>query len=218
MSQTTSFLTLQSPSSYLPLSGRSGKLPFPLTNDYMFKTVFQSDETVLRALLCSLLDLDPRDIRAITITNAIVPGAAIHSKDTVLDIRLVLNGSRLINLEMQIRNEQNWPERSLCYLCRDFNNLEKGAPYQSVKPAHHIGILNFSLPHLQKQFYGHYFMINETTHEIFSDKLCLSVLALTQTTLATEHDRRSGLTRLGRRLQSNHMGGISNVSRRRFHF
>lgn len=31
-----------------------------------------------------------------------------------------------------------------------------------VKPAHHIGILNFNLPHVQKQFYSHYFMINET--------------------------------------------------------
>lgn len=195
MSHITSFLTLLPPSPYLPLSGRSGKLPFTLTNDYIFKTVFQTDETILRALLCSLLDLKAKDIRSIVVTNALIPGIAIDDKDTVLDIRLILNGCRLINLEMQIRNEQNWPERSLYYLCRAFNNLGTGAAYPDIKPAHHIGVLNFNLPHVQKQFYSHYLMINETSHEIYSDKFRLSVLNLTQTALATEHDRRSGLTR-----------------------
>ena len=195
MSQNTSFLTLLPPSPYLPLSDRSGKLPFMLTNDYMFKVVLQTDETILCALLCSLLDLTPGDIHSIVITNPFVPGATIRDKDTILDIRLVLNGNRLINLEMQIKNKGDWPERSLCYLCRTFDNLEKGAPYRNVTPAHHIGILNFSLPHMQKQFYSHYYMINEKTQEIFSDKLRLSVLNLTQAGLATEHDRQSGLTR-----------------------
>ena len=195
MSQITSFLTLSAPSPYLPLSGRSGKLPFTLTNDYLFKAVFQTDETILRSLLCSLLDFAPDDIHSIVITNALVLGATIDSKDTVLDIRLVLNGYRLVNLEMQIKNESNWSERSLCYLCRSFDNLGKGASYPDVKPAHHIGILNFSLPHLQKQFYSHYWMINETTHDKFSDKFRLSVLNLTQTALATEHDRHAGLVR-----------------------
>lgn len=194
MSQNTSSLTLLPQSPYLPLSGRRGKLPFTLTNDYMFKVVFQMDETILRSLLCSLLDLAPAEIHSIVIKNALVPGATIEEKDTILDIRLIVNNS-LINLEMQIKNEGNWPERSLCYLCRAFDNLDKGAPYLDVTPAHHIGILNFSLPHVQKQFYSHYFMINETTQEIFSDKLRLSVLNLTQTALATEHDRQSGLTR-----------------------
>ena len=195
MSQNTSFLTLLPPSPYLPLSDRSGKLPFTLTNDYMFRVAFQMDETILRSLLCSLLDLAPTEVHSIVIKNALVPGATIEDKDTVLDIRLILNNNSLINLEMQIKNEGNWPERSLCYLCRAFDNLDKGAPYLDVTPAHHIGILNFSLPHVQKQFYSHYFMINETTQEIFSDKLRLSVLNLTQTALATEHDRQYGLTR-----------------------
>lgn len=161
MSQNTSFLTLLPPTPYLSLSDRRGKLPFPLTNDYLFKVVFQTDETILGALLCSLLDLMPKDIHSIVITNPFVLGATAADKDTVLDIRLVLNNDSLINLEMQIKNERDWPERSLCYLCRTFDNLGKGASYLDVKPAHHIGILNFNLPHVQKQFYSHYFMINE---------------------------------------------------------
>ncbi len=195
MSCSSSFLTLLPPSPYLPLSGRSGDLPFTLTNDYVFKAVFQTDKAVLRALLCSLLDLESEEIRSIVIQNALLLGTTIESKDTVLDIRLVLNGKRFINIEMQIKNEHNWPERSLYYLCRAFCNLETGEDYANVKPAHHIGILDFSLPHLGKQFYSHYLMIDETTHELFSDKLRLSVLNLTQTALATEHDRQSGLTR-----------------------
>ncbi|MCM1105059.1 MAG: Rpn family recombination-promoting nuclease/putative transposase [Clostridium sp.] len=192
MSQNTSFLP---PSPYLSLSERTGTLPFTLTNDYMFKVVFQLYPDILHALLCSLLDLDPGDIHSAVITNTLVPGDTVESKDTILDIRLLLNDDRLINLEMQVRNEGDWAERSLYYLCRTFNNLETGADYLSVKPAHHIGILNFGPPHVQEQFYSHYYMANETTHEIFSHKFRLSVLNLTQTGLATEHDRQSGLTK-----------------------
>ncbi|MCM1103735.1 MAG: Rpn family recombination-promoting nuclease/putative transposase [Clostridium sp.] len=192
MSQNTSFLP---PSPYLSLSERTGPLPVTLTNDYMFKVVFQLYPDILHPLLCSLLDLKPDDICTVKITNTLVPGDTVESKDTILDIRLLLNDDRLINLEMQVRNEGDWAERSLYYLCRTFNNLETGADYLSVKPAHHIGILNFGPPHVQEQFYSHYYMANETTHEIFSHKFRLSVLNLTQTELATEHDRQSGLTK-----------------------
>ncbi|MCM1538541.1 MAG: Rpn family recombination-promoting nuclease/putative transposase [bacterium] len=195
MSQNTSFFTILPPSPYLPLSKRTGPLPFTLTNDYMFKIVFQSDPDILSALLCSLLDLNPEDIRSIVIANALDPDATVKSKDTILDIRLVLNGDRLINLEMQVRDEHNRTERSLFYLCRTFDNLKTGASYVDVTPARCIGILNFGLPHVQKQFYSHYYMTNETTHEIFSHKFRLSALNLTQTELATEHDRQSGRTR-----------------------
>lgn len=192
---TSSSFTLLSPAPYLPLSERSGNLPFTLTNDYMFKAVFQTDNSALRALLCSLLDLTDEDILTIVITNALVLGATIESKDTILDLHLILNSRQIIDIEMQLRNEKNWPERSLYYLCSSFNNLETGENYLNVSPAHHIGILGFGLPNLQKQFYSHYYMSNETTHEIFYDKFRLSILNLTQTELATEHDRRAGLTR-----------------------
>ncbi len=179
--------------SYIPFSERSGQLAFSLTNDYAFKAVMQRDESILRALLGSLLGLQPEDIRSAIITNPIQTGATISDKNTVLDIELLLNFEQIANLEMQIRDNGNWPERSLTYLCRAFDNLTSGNDYMKVLPAHHIGILNFSLSGQKKQFYSHFYMTNEKTHEHFTEKFCLSVLDLTQTAHATVHDKRQHL-------------------------
>ncbi len=177
----------------LPLSQRTGKLPYTLQNDYLFKIVLQSNKDVLHSLLCSLLHLAPDEIHSIEITNTISPGVSINDKSVILDILLILNNSQIINLEMQVVNYHDWPERSLLYLCRTFNNLRKGQPYLDIMPAHHIGILDFPLEHLSLGLYNSFYMINPKNGEIYSDKFCLSVLNLSYAELATEEDKKYGL-------------------------
>ena len=106
-----------------------------------------------------------------------------------LDIRVVLNQNTLINLEMQVINEHNWPERSLSYLCREFDQLSAGQSYESVKPAIQIGLLNFTLFPDHPEFYATYKLLNVKNHTVYSDKLQLSVLDLTQIHLATDEDK-----------------------------
>lgn len=178
---------------YLSLAERTGKLPYTLQNDYLFKAVMEADENILRALLCSLLELKEDEIISVRITNPIIQGSKADEKTTMLDIKVLLNNRKIINLEMQNIDRHDWPERSLIYLCRCFNNIKKGADYIDVIPAHHIGILDFALPHLSKEFYSHFYMMNPKTHEIYSDKLYLSVLNLKHRELATEEDKQWGL-------------------------
>ena len=189
----SSFITLQSPGLFVPLERRTGKLAFTLTNDYLFKVVLQRNEDILRTLLCSLLGLQPDSIRSVLITNAAEPGTTVHDKDAALDMRLILNHNKILNLEMQIRNEHNWPERSLTYLCRSFDNVPKGADYKTAFPTHHIGILCFSPAGMPKQFYSHYYMMEQHSHSIYTPKFRLSILDLTQAGLATDADRQQGL-------------------------
>lgn len=184
---------------YLPLSKRTGKLPHTLQNDYLFKVVLQSDKAILHSLLCSLLFLEKDEIVSARITNPIIPGESVDMKTVMLDIKLILNDRSVVNLEMQNLDKGDWPERSLVYLCRTFNNIKKGeASYLSVMPAHHIGILDFTLPHLSKEFYSHFYMMNPKTYEIYSDKLCLSMLNLKHRELATEEEKRYGLDKWAR--------------------
>jgi hypothetical protein len=49
----------------------TGPLPFRMTNDYLFKYLLQSEEDVLKAIVCSYRDLNPDDIRSIYVMNAI---------------------------------------------------------------------------------------------------------------------------------------------------
>ncbi|MDE6949565.1 MAG: Rpn family recombination-promoting nuclease/putative transposase [Lachnospiraceae bacterium] len=55
-------------------------------------------------------------------------------KTVILDVKLLLNNSRIVNLEMQRFNKGDWPERSLFYLCRTFGNLPAGESYANVLP------------------------------------------------------------------------------------
>jgi predicted transposase/invertase (TIGR01784 family) len=105
----------------------------------------------------------------------------------------VLYGNISINLEMQVINEHNWPDRSLSYICRSYNNLEVGEDYMYVRPAIQIGILDFTLFPEYPEFYATYKFLNVKNHTLYSDKLRLSVLDLTQIELATEEDRLCGL-------------------------
>ena len=171
----------------------SGKLRYTLTNDYLFHIVFQRNTKILRGLLCSLLNLSDDEIVDIYLENPIDPGEKVDDKTVILDLLITLNNNRKINIEMQLLNRNDWPERSLIYLCRSFNNLTAGQDYIDVMPTIHIGILDFTLFPEYPEFYARYAMKNIKNDNIYSDKLLLNVLDLNQTHLATEEDIQSGL-------------------------
>ena len=166
-----------------------GDLVIPMTNDYLFKALLQENETVLRGLLCSLLHLGNDEIVSTEITNSIILGEAFTDKTFMLDVKVALNDNKIIELEMQVINYNNWRERSLAYLCREFSMLLKGQNYDEIIPVHQIGILNFTLFDEYPAFYSTYMMKEIKNHNIYSDKFALSVLDLTQIDNATSEDK-----------------------------
>ena len=168
----------------------TGPITIPLTNDYLFRALLQRNNYVLKGLICSLLHLSPQEISSVIINNPIILGESINDKTFFLDISITLNDHTLINLEMQVINEHNWPERSLSYLCRTFDNLNSGKDYSAVQPAIQIGLLDFTLFPEFPEFYSTYQFLNVKNHTIYIDKLRLCVLDLTRIDLATEEDRQ----------------------------
>ena len=141
------------------LHNASGSLPIPMTNDYLFRALLQQNNQILKALICSLLHLDDTKVNSVIISNPIELGKNIDEKTYILDIKVSLNGHAVINLEMQVVNERNWPERSLCYLCRAFDNLNQGQKYEDILPAIQIGLLNFTLFPDSPEFFANYYMV-----------------------------------------------------------
>ena len=168
------------------------RIRYPLKNDYMFRAVFQSRPKALQGLCRSLLRLSPSDSLHIDLKNPIQLGAAIDNKEFVLDLALTINNSLYLNLEMQLYNDGYWPERSLSYTCRSFDNLNRGAQYKDVLPVLHIGFLDFTLFPEHPEFVAEYKMMNTNPvhHNIFSDKFRISVVDLTQIERATEEDKQ----------------------------
>ena len=165
---------------------------YPLKNDYMFRAVFQSRPKALEGLCRSLLRLSPSDSVHIDLKNPIQLGAAIDNKEFILDLALTINDNLYLNLEMQLYNDGYWPERSLSYTCRSFDNLNRGTQYQDVLPVLHIGFLDFTLFPEHPEFVAEYKMMNTNPlhHNIFSDKFRISVVDLTQIEHATEEDKK----------------------------
>ena len=130
----------------------TGKIDYTMTNDYMFRAVLQENKKVLIGLICALLHLDCSKVKSVVILNPIELGEAVDDKTFVLDIKVILNDAVIINIEMQVLRQGFWQDRSLLYLCRAFDSLEKGDAYTEAKPAYHIGILDFT-PFLEHPFF-----------------------------------------------------------------
>ena len=167
----------------------SGELPVPMTNDYLFRALLQENNKVLCELIRDLLHLDENTTVEAEIQNPIILGESVTDKTFILDILIRLNNSALVNLEMQVINEKNWVERSLAYLCRNFDGLKTGENYLQSSPVYQIGFLNFTLFEDAPEFDASYKLLNEKNHREYSDKLQIKVLDLTQIELATEEDK-----------------------------
>ena len=181
--------SLQDPDTLRVSFPASGPLPIPMTNDYLFRALLQRNNNVLKGLICSLLHLSPEQMCTAEITNPIELGTSVTDKTFILDIKVLLNDHTVLNLELQVINQHNWVERSLSYLCRNFDNLQSGDTYQNIRPVLQIGILNFTLFPEQPEFYATYQLLNVKNHSLYSDKLRISVLNLTQIELATKEDK-----------------------------
>ncbi len=167
----------------------TGNIDYTFTNNFMFQIILNENNLVLKGLISSLLHLPLEEIASVVIENPIELGKEIDQKDFILDIRVKLNNHTTINLEMQVLNEYNWPDRSLSYLCRTFDQLCSGQDYTLTRPVIHIGILDFTLFPKSPEFYATYKLLNIKNHEVYNDKFILSVLSLKQIELATEEDK-----------------------------
>ena len=168
----------------------NGKIAYGMTNDYMFRMVLQSNNNVLKGIISSMMHVPSDTITTVEIANPIELGKYIEDKDYVLDIKVKLNDNSIINLEMQVADLGNWQNRSLSYLCRTFENVQKGEDYNSVMPVTHIGFLDYDLFPEEKEFYSKNMLQNIKTGTIYNRNFCLRVLSLNQIELATEEDKR----------------------------
>ena len=175
------------------LKKATGIIPYTFLNDYMFRVILQKHKNVLRSIVCACLKLEVGDVQDIVVQNPIEFGEAIDDKTFILDINVLLNNNTIINLEMQVLDLKDWPERSLSYLARSYDNVAKGDEYINVKPVYHIGFLNYTLFPESPEFFARYRMMNTKNHHVYTTKFNLYVVDLTQIKLATQEDVDTGL-------------------------
>lgn len=167
---------------------QTGKLPVSMTNDYLFHILLQENNRMLKALIASVLHYSPDTIKSAEITNPIEHGKTLDEKTFILDVKVLLNNSSIINLEMQVVNYNDWPERSLVYLCRAFDSITRGSDYTDLRPVVQISFLNFPLFEDEQEFCSTFKLININTGKVYTDKFSMSVVYLPYIENATAAD------------------------------
>ena len=173
----------------------TGPVAIRLTNDYIFKRILEKNETVLRALIGSLLHRSIDEITHLHILNPIMPGDAITDRSVVLDVNVEINHGARMDLEMQVVNYKDWPERSLYYACRNYLNLARGQDYDLVAPSWQIGFLDYTIFEDHPSFYSTYKLTDTADHYVYTDKFSIGVVDMSKINLATEKDRQYNIDR-----------------------
>ena len=175
----------------------AGEIPYTATNDFMFHMLMQENKEILRSFLSAVLRVEEDTISDIEVSNPINRGSSIDDKTLVLDIKVIVNHSLLINIEMQVVNYHNWRDRSVVYVCREFDQLFSGQKYEDVKPVTHIGVIDFDLdrvPGKRERKPGRLLrqirLLDGETHEVYNDKLELRIVSLRELGNASDEDRK----------------------------
>ena len=153
------------------------KLEYTFKNDTLFKVLFVKYPELLKRLVADLLEIRFESIDQFVITNPEMPAERIGDKFCRLDINMIVDGRR-VNLEIQVRDEGDFPERSLFYWAREYSTaLSEGEDFSSLPRTIIISIVDFNLFDCV-EFHSEYQALEVTRHTTLTDKMSLHYFEL----------------------------------------
>ncbi|MDR2733823.1 MAG: Rpn family recombination-promoting nuclease/putative transposase [Spirochaetota bacterium] len=155
------------------------KLDFSFTDDILFKMLFVRYPNLLKKLVAALLDIQLESIEQFDITNSEIPPNVIGDKFCRLDINMVVDKQR-VDLEIQVADEGDYPERSLYYWAREYSSaLSEGHTYRELPRTIIISIIAFNLFECA-EFYSEFQALEVARHTLLTDKMRLCYFELSK--------------------------------------
>ena len=146
------------------------RLQYTFKTDTLFKMLFVRHPDLLKKLVAALLGIKPESIQQFVIRNEEMPPEALGEKFCRLDINMVVNG-QLVDLEVQVANEDDYPERVMLYWAREFSTaLPAGKSYAALPKTIIISIIDFKLFDCT-EFHSFFQPLETTRHTLLSDKM-----------------------------------------------
>jgi len=165
------------------------ELTYRLTNDTLFKMLFVKYPDLLKKMTAALLGIRFESIGEFIITNPEMPPEAVGDKFSRLDINMTVDGQR-VNLEIQVKNEGDYPERSLYYWAREYSTaLHESELYSSLPKTVVISIVDFKMFDCA-EFHSEFRALEVTRHTELTDKFCLHYFELPKLPKAINKDDR----------------------------
>jgi predicted transposase/invertase (TIGR01784 family) len=153
------------------------KLKYTLKTDTLFKMMFVKHPGLLKQLVSELLRIPPGSIGQFDVLNPEIPPNFVHEKHCRLDIHMTVDGLR-VGLEVQVRDEGDYPERSLYYWAREYSStLPSGDRYIHLPRTVFVHIVNFKMFKC-KDFYSEFRPLEVTRHELLTDRMSMHYFEL----------------------------------------
>ena len=164
-----------------------------LRNDLLFHMVFTRNKEALKGLLSVMLNIREERIEQVEVLNPMQYSEVIDTKLTVLDLKVHLNDSTYILVEMQVRKFEEWVNRTVVYTCRQVaDQAHDEFDYSKLEPVVQISIMDYSLFSDHKRFFKNYRLADDEGY-VYTDKIQIWVMDLTQIDNATEEQKAQGL-------------------------
>ena len=151
-----------------------------LRNDYAFKRVFGTEENkdVLQDLLECILDIPPESIAGLELLDKEFHKELLSEKLGVLDIKLRLKDGTFIDIEIQNNWHFDFPERTLYYWSKMYNEaIKQGQDYTNLPKCITINLIGKGF-NKNKRLHNRYFVIEKDTKEPLVSKLEIHILNL----------------------------------------
>ncbi len=146
------------------------KLKYTFKTDTLFKMLFVKYPELLKELVSNLLGISLGSIEKFIIRNPEMPPENLGDKFCRLDINMTVN-SQQIDLEVQVGNEGDYPERVMYYWAREFSSaLLTGQGYCRLPRTLVISIIDFMLFDCE-EYHSFFQPLEATRHTLLSDKM-----------------------------------------------
>ena len=146
------------------------KLRYTFKTDTLFKMLFVKHQDLLEKLVAALLGIPMESIKQFTVRNPEMPPEVLGDKFCRLDINMIVNGQR-VDLEVQVANEGDYPERVMLYWAREFSTaLPAGQSYSLLPRTIIISIIDFNLFDCA-EFHSFFQPLETMRHTLLSDKM-----------------------------------------------
>ena len=153
------------------------KLEYTFKTDTLFKMLFVKHPQLLKKLIAELLGIQLESIGQFDITNPEMPPESLGDKFCRLDINMTVEGQR-VDLEIQVNDEGDYPERSLFYWAREYSTaLGEGDDYSLLPRTIIISIVGFTLFDCT-EFHSEYQALEVKRHTPLTDKMSLHYFEL----------------------------------------
>lgn len=137
--------------------------------DFVFKEIM-ANEKALKGFLSAVLDIPPNNIKSTVLKNTNLKKTYKDEKQGILDVRLVLNNEKEIDIEIQLSYMSAWADRSVFYVSKmlvEQVNINKY--YSNIKKCIGINILDFAYIREEERFHTIYHIHEDTSHQIYTE-------------------------------------------------